>query len=326
MNNWGCVSRRGSVLVASLAICLGVLIAGVLSVSASVPFMVNTVVGFGIGDGFMANIATIDSPNDVAVDAVGNIYIADTDNHVIRKIDWASGMINTVAGSGAAGYSGDGGPATQAHLSSPGGISVTPSGDIFIADTFNHVVRFVNSTNGIITTVAGTGIPGSSLGGGDPLLAELNNPDDVEAVPGAVFIADTFNERILQIDSGIINVIAGTGIAGYSGEGLLSDVSMLNSPTSLHFLVAEDCLLIADSGNDIIRKVCGSDMLMNTVAGTPETFSYTGDGGAATSATLDNPTGVAYDSARNYILIADTSNHAVRFINNSTGIINTLAG
>ena len=190
----------------------------------------------------------------------------------------------------------------------------------------NHVVRFVNTTTGIITTVAGTGNSGSILGGGNPLLAELSNPLDVEFSNGAVFIADTFNERVLQIDMGIINVVAGTGIAGYSGEGLLSNISMLNSPTSLHFLDAAGCILIADSGNDIIRKVCGSDMLMYTVAGTHGSFSYTGDGGLATGATLNNPTGVAYDSARDYILIADTSNNAVRFIINSTGIINTLAG
>jgi hypothetical protein len=322
MRQRGSKARQGLGFVLVMALVLGFMISSVLSASAFVPYMVNTVVGFGIGDGYQGSIATIDEPNDVAVDVAGNIYIADTNNNVIRRIDFINGVITTVAGNGTAGYSGDGGQATDAQLFSPEGIAIAQNGDIYIADTVNYVVRMVNASTGIITTFAGSGTPGNGLGGGNPLLADLSNPMDVAVSVSSVFIADTFNERVLMVSSGVINVVAGTGTAGYSGEGILAHNSMLNSPSSLSMDQNED-LVIADSGNDIVRIVYGSSRFMNTVAGTPGTFSYTGDGGLATSATLTSPSGLHVDKF-NDIFIADTYNNAIRVV--SGGYIDTVAG
>ena len=185
--------------------------------------IINTICGNGIssfsGDGGPAINATLNGPYGLAVDAAGNIYISDTDNNRVRKINTA-GIITTVAGNGASGFSGDGGPATSASLNNPIGVAVDAAGNIYIADWQNDRIRKVN-TSGIISTIAGTGTGAYSGDGGLATLAELNGPAAVDCDQyGNVFIADDVNRRIRMINSsGIISTLAGTGTYGSSGDG-----------------------------------------------------------------------------------------------------------
>ena len=259
------------------------------------------------GDGGPAIQAALDSPTDVAADGTGNLFIADTDNHRIRKVDVA-GVITTVAGTRRFGFSGDGGPAIQAALFRPEGVAVDGAGNLFIADTGNDRIRKVDAA-GVITTVAGTGVRGYSGAGGPAVDAQLWSPSSV-AVDGTgnLYIADTGNYRIRKVDvAGVITTVAGTRGFGFSGNGSPAVDAHLSSPRGVAVDGAGN-LFIADTGNDRIRKVDVAGVI-TTVAGTGESFG--GFGGTATAALLDSPTDVAVDGAGN-VYIADTDNHLVR--------------
>ncbi len=289
--------------------------------------LISTVAGTGTGtdgyngDGGQATAAEFYEPTGVAVDAAGNLFIADTGNSVIRKVSPA-GIITTVAGTGTQGYSGDGGPATAATLNLPWGVAVDGAGDLFIADSFNNVIREV-SPAGIITTVAGNGKIGYSGDGGLARNATFFDPRGVavDAV-GDLFIADTYNDVIRKVSpSGLITTVAGTGTQGYSGDGGPATAATLDGPWG----VAVDTtgnLFIADLGNRVIRKVSPAGVI-TTVAGTG-TQGYSGDGGPATAATLNAPWGVAVDTAGNFF-IADRYNDVIREVS-PAGIITTDAG
>ena len=273
--------------------------------------------GFG-GDGGPAVNARLSRPSGVAVDGAGNLFIADSGNDRIRKMD-ASGTITTVAGTGEFGFSGDGGPATSARLSGAEGVAVDGAGNLFIADEGNDRIRKVDSA-GVITTVAGTGEFGFSGDGGPATSARLNRPNDV-AVDGAgnVFIADLDNYRIRKVDSaGVITTVAGTGVRGYSGDGGPAVDAQLWSPSRVAVDGAGN-LFFADSGNDRIRKVDSAGVI-TTVAGTEDR----GDGGPAVNARLYRPSGVAVDGAGN-AFIADSFNDRIRKVD-ATGTISTVAG
>jgi hypothetical protein len=152
-------------------------------ISLPAPGNIDTVAGYGTaaysGDNGLATAADLYCPRNVAIDAVGNIYIADTCNERIRKVTVSTGIITTVAGNGVAGYSGDGGPATSAELFSPSGVVVDAAGNIYIADLGNNLVRKVTASTGVISTVAGNGTAGNSGDGGPATSAEMNSPYDV---------------------------------------------------------------------------------------------------------------------------------------------------
>jgi hypothetical protein len=264
-------------------------------------------------------------PGQLAMDASGNVYIADTDNERVRKLD-TSGWVTTVAGTGAGGYNGDGIQATSAKLNKPGGVCVAPSGNIYIADTKNHRIRKVTAATGVITTYAGTGLGGNNGDAGWATALELKNPSRVSASTFLLDIADTGNHRIMEVDgTGWMYLIAGTtGSNGYSGDGGLATNAELNTPSGV-FMDASLNIFIADTKNHCIRRVDASSLVITTVAGTPETSGYSGDGGPANAALLNKPEAVFVDAAGN-IFIADTENHVIRVVCAQDGTIHTLAG
>lgn len=272
-----------------------------------------------------ATSASFRGNRGLAIDLAGNIYIADTGNHLIRRIDALSGAVTTIAGTGSAGYSGDGGQATVAALSSPASVSFNPAtGQLLIADTGNSVIRSLDP-DGTIRTVAGNGTSGFAGDGSAATSAELNAPQGVTAdYSGAIYIADTGNNRIRQVSSnGTITTIAGTGSAGNTGDQGAASSATLNAPSSLTVDLAGN-LYIADTGNHSIRRMVLGSGIIDTYAG-QGIAGYSGDGGAATSATLDQPQSVAVDAAGT-VFIADAARHVVRAINPVSGKISTVAG
>ena len=275
--------------------------------------------GFG-GDGQAASSTTVklDYPTDVAVDSSGDLFIADTGNNRIREVYQTTGTINTVAGNGTAGYSGDGQAATAAQLNGPAGIAVDANGNLFIADTSTNRIRKVNASTQVIGTVAG------SVGASSSATAVAMRPAGVAVDAGGdVFIADSGNNVVREISAstGLITVVAGNGVAGYSGDGGQATAAELNAPMGLAVDAAGD-LFIADSGNNRIREVSAGTHVITTVAGTGVGL-YGGDGGQATAAELNAPAGVALDSAGD-LFIADTGNQRIREV--AGGTISTVAG
>ncbi len=273
------------------------------------------------GDGGAAAAAQLLAPSDVVVDGAGNLYVADTFNHRILKVT-TDGTIRTVAGTGSAGMSGDGGKATSAQLYEPSGVVVDAAGNLYIADSANHKVRKV-TPDGIIRRLAGEGWGGYTGDGGPALQARLNRPTGVALDrSGNVFIADSWNHAIRRVaPDGEIITVAGTGRSGFSGDGGHAAAAQLNNPTSV-LVDSTGNLYIADRGNHRVRKVV-PDGTISTVAGTGQT-GFEGDGGPATSARFWQPHGVALDRAGN-LYIADLYNHRIRKVS-PEGTISTIAG
>lgn len=280
---------------------------------------ISTIAGTGTagynGDGIAATSAQLDKPRKVCVDASGNVYIADSYNHRIRKIDASTGIISTVAGNGTSGYNNDGIAADSAELYFPGGVFVDASGNIYIADVYNHRVRKVDASTGKISTIAGNGTAGYSGDGAAGTAAELNYPWGLCADnSGNVYIADEFNNRIREVDAstGNINTFAGTGTAGYNGDGIMATTAQLNTPSDV-FADAYGRVFISDASNRI-RVVDLSTSMISTIAGNG-TAGYNGDGIAATSAELSGPGGIFVNASGN-LFIADVSNQRVREVTN----------
>ena len=273
--------------------------------------------GFG-GDGGPAVQARLHYPADMATDGAGNLYIADNDNHRIRKVD-SSGVITTFAGTGERGFGGDGGPATQARLYHPNGVATDGAGNLYITDYYNNRIRKVDSS-GVISTVAGTGAQGFGGDGGPAVQARLHIPRDVALdATGNFYIADEYNYRIRKVDSsGVITTVAGTGAQGFGGDGGPAVQARLHIPRDVA-LDATGNFYIADEYNYRIRKVDSSGVI-TTFAGSAER----GDGGPATAALLAAPTGVAADRAGN-LYIADKDNHRIRKVDSSR-VITTIVG
>ena len=273
------------------------------------------------GDGGAATNADLYGPYGLAVDAAGNIFIADSGNSRVRKVG-INGIIVTVAGNGTYGYSGDGGPATHAELWEPFGVALDATGNLFLSDLLNQNIRKVG-TNGIITTVAGNGTAGYSGDGGAATNAELHWPEGVAVdASGNLFIADAGNQRIRKVGTnGIITTVAGNGTYGFSGDGGAATNAQLDNPVAVAVDAAGD-LFISDSGNQRIRKV-GTNRIITTVAGDGYAGNY-GDGGEATNAYLADPAGVAMDVTGN-VFIGDTYNNRIRRVGEN-GIITTVAG
>lgn len=273
------------------------------------------------GDNGPATAAQIRQPQGLAFDSLGNLYIADGLNYRIRKVD-TSNIITTVAGTGVAGYSGDGGPALSAQLNLPSDLAFDSLGNYYIADAWNNCVRKVD-TAGNITTIAGNGIAGFSGDGGPAITAMLNEPQGIAVdALGNLIISDNFNCRVRSVNSaGIITTIVGTGVCGYSGDGGLATLAMVHNPEKL-YLDSGGNLYIADTANLRVRKVNASGII-STIAGNG-TLGNSGDGGPATAAQLYIPEAVA-GNASGILYIADRGNQNIRKVN-SLGLISTVAG
>jgi sugar lactone lactonase YvrE len=289
--------------------------------------------GGSLGDGGPAISADLTYPSGVAADSAGNIFIADRTFCRIRKVSAQTGIISTVAGTfDTCSYFGDGGPATSAALNDPFDVAVDGSGNIFIADTWNCLVREVSASTGIISTVAGTppatGLMncGYSGDGGPATSAKIGQPYGLAVdSSGNIFIAGGCVIRKISASSGTISTVAGTGSCGYSGDGALATSAQLNQP----YDVAVDGsgnIFIADTWNCLVREVSASSQLISTVMGDHDLgCGYSGDGASATSAQLNQPYGVAVDSSGD-IFIADYNDSVIREVSASTGNISTFAG
>jgi uncharacterized protein (TIGR03437 family) len=256
------------------------------------------------------------------VDSSHNIYIADSNNNKIRKI--AGGIITTLAGKTNAGFSGDGGPAVNALFNSPYALYFDNSGNLFIADLLNQVVREILAAGGTIQTVAGNNTNGYYGDNGVATNAELSNPFGVAVdSAGRIYISDSNNNRVRVVNpaTGIITTYAGNGYNLYGGDNGPAVNASVNRPEGLAVDAAGD-LYIADNGNNRIRRVAANGTI-TTVAGTG-TAGSTGDGGPATKALLSHPWGVALDSSGD-LFIADYGNSRIREIT-PDGIIHTIAG
>ena len=244
-------------------------------------------------------------------------------SHLIVWLLWLlQNYIAIYAGTAIQGSSGDGGAATSARLNYPAGMAIDTNGNLYIADRSNHKIRKV-STAGIITTFAGTGTAGSLGDGSAASSALLYNPQGIAIYSGNCYISDTTNNKIRKVNStGFISTYAGTNTAGSSGDGFAATLALLYNPQGLT-IDSNGNLFIADRSNHIIRKITGAGII-TTYAGTGGTAGSSGDNGAATSAKLNSPYGVAIDSNGN-LYIADTSNYIIRKVS-VAGIITAYAG
>jgi sugar lactone lactonase YvrE len=295
-----------------------------------IPGLTNTVAGDGSWiyrqDGVAATSASIFLPMGEVVDAAGNLYLSDSNNNRIRRVDAATGLISTVAGIGLPGFNGDNGTATTAMISNPSAVVLDGAGNLYFADSGNHAIRMVNLNTGIIVTVAGTGgQQGYSGDLGPATAARLNLPYGL-ALDAAqnLYIADTGNNAIRKVDllTGIITTVAGNGTAGYAGDAGAATSAILNSPWGIT-IAGNGSLYIADLTNNRIRRIDTSGTI-STVAGTGSQ-GFSGDDGSALTATLNSPAAVAVDPAGN-VYIADAGNNRIRKVSASIGIIQTIAG
>jgi sugar lactone lactonase YvrE len=301
------------------------------AVDLSIEGNIQTIAGDGSADfsnepGNNALEMSLNYPSDVAISG-DFVYIADTKNHSIRKLDMSGYIVHltTIAGDGIPGYSGDGGPAKQARLNYPWGIAVDANDNLYIADSDNHRIRKIDS-NGTIITVAGSGVPGSQGDSGVATSAQLNLPNGVAVdKAGNLYISEAGNHVVRKVDVNTQTIfrIAGTlGQAGFSGDGGRAVEAILNNPKRV--VVADDGVVyITDKGNHRIRKI-DTNGIITTIVGNG-VASFGGDGGQAPGAQLNSPSDIAIDKSGS-LYIVDTNNHRIRRVNMATSIITTLAG
>lgn len=290
--------------------------------------IIHTVAGNGsqtyLGNGLPATGNAVRRPQGVTVDPTGQyLVITDTDNNAVRRVNIASGVMTTLAGTGTAGSGGNGGPATSAQLNAPMRSYYGPDGNLYIADTSNHRIRVVDAATGIIATFAGTGTAGFSGDGGAATAARLNSPSDLAwDSTGNLYVADRSNNRVRRITpGGTITTFAGNGSSGFTGDDVDATTSRLNTPYGVD-VGPDDVVYIADYNNERIRAVDGAGII-HTVAGTGIAGTG-GDGGIATEADLHKPIHVMIDP-NGGLWISEVNNTKVRYVD-PNGTIVTIAG
>ncbi len=292
--------------------------------------IITTVAGNGTfgysGDGAPASAAALAAPTSVALDAQGNLYIADFGNGRIREVDAVSGVITTLAGGGSNPGNdglGDGAPAIGASFSGPIAVALDTLGNVYIADAFNNRVREISAATGIINIVAGggTNLGNDGVGDGGPATsAELSTPMNILLDQnGRLYIADTGHDCVRLVNNGTITAIAGNLIQGYAGDNGPATSANLNAPSGIA-LDAAGNVYIADTNNSAIRELNAATGIITTITGNG-TAGYSGDGGAATTAQLNYPSSITVDSGGD-LYIADTANNAIRYIIQSLTFVN----
>ncbi|MEQ1680103.1 MAG: hypothetical protein ABL950_05830 [Nitrospira sp.] len=265
------------------------------------------------GDGGPAVSAHLNFPTAVVVDREGNLYIADTMNHRVRMVDAETGIMSTVAGTGQARFSGDGGPANQAALNEPAALAIDDAGRLYIADQSNHRVRMVDLKTGVIRTIAGNGIATYDGDGKRAIEMALAGPSGLALVADRLYVADTFNGRVrcVELSSGLMTTVAGDGgVYRYESPSDAPSAS-LSRPTGIAF-DHEGHLFLTDSDNHVIRQWDWESGMGFCVAG-QGVPSYSGDGGVAREASLCYPFGIVADRD-GALLVADTFNHRIRVL------------
>ena len=291
---------------------------------------IRTVVGTGdagyTGDGGPATSATLREPFMCCFAADGSMIFCEARNHVVRRVDAATGTVTTVAGTGEAGYSGDGGPAADATINEPYSLEIDANGDIYFVDRLNAAVRRVDGSTGIISTVAGTGEPGYSGDGGPGNEAQLREPNDCFLDGrGGLLIADIQDQRIRRLDlaTGTIDTFAGNGEKTRGGDGMPARQASILGSRAVCMDHHGNTYIAEREGNGIRMVTAGG--IMGTVAGVSAERGYEGDGGSALDATWGAPKALRCDAAGN-VIVVDTENHAIRKIDVNTGIVTTIAG
>lgn len=302
----------------------------VLFVSLLPAKTIRTVAGTGVagysGDGGPGAQAQINNPYGLVVGPDGALYVCEIGNHVIRRIDLKTGAISTVAGNGKPGYSGDGGPATQASLNEPYEIRFDRQGNMFFVEMKNNLIRRVDAKTKRISTVAGTVDPGFSGDGGPAVKAQFRQPHSIAFDPqGRLLVCDIGNHRVRRIDlkSGIIETYLGNGERKATPDGAPVRGTPVNGPRAIDLDRKGNLYLVLREGNAVFR-IDPKTETIHHIAGTGNK-GFTGDGGDARKADLSGPKGIAW-APDNSVYIADTESHTIRRIDLNTGIITTEVG
>lgn len=304
--------------------------------SATESWIISTVAGTGAagfgGDGGPALGAQLNGPFDVAFDRTGNLYFSDTFNHRIRHVD-AAGTITTVAGTGTAGHSGDGGPALAAQLNEPYGIAVDRAGTLYLADRLNRRVRRVDARSGIITTLAGTGAAEQGGDGGPAAQAGLVEPNGLAFDPdeARLLIADVAGHRIRvvtiatsTIPTAMIATFAGTGAGEHSGDGGPAAAAGIFGARAVR-VAPDGTVFVLERQGSTLRRVDPRSGTIATIAGQSGQRGFAGDGGPLLAAIFNAPKEMALDRNGD-VLVVDTENHVIRRVARSAGRVTTIAG
>jgi streptogramin lyase len=291
---------------------------------------VRTIAGTGqsgySGDGGPGTMAQVANPYGLTRGPDGALYTCEVDSHRIRRLDLKTGTISTVAGTGERGYSGDGGPAVQAKLNEPYEVRFDAAGNMYFVEMRNHLVRRVDAKTRLISTVAGTGVPGFGGDGGPAAKAQFQQPHSIAFDgKGFLYVADIGNHRVrrVNLETGIIETFAGTGEKARTPDGAAVQGTPLNGPRTISFGRGGDMYLALREGNAVFR-IDMAKLIIHHIAGTGEQ-GYTGDGGPAKLARLSGPKGIEVGPDGG-VYIADTESHTIRRIDLKTGTIETVAG
>lgn len=316
--NWSSVIGRWSLVLVTLMVASELIAAEVI-----------TVAGTGkkeySGDGGLAREAGAGEPYGLTIGPDRALYFCDIAFHVIRKVD-TDGRISTVAGTGKRGYAGDGGPATKALLNEPYEIKFDAEGTMYFVEMQNNLVRKVDKTSGVISTVAGTGKSGFTGDGGPAREATFNKPHSIALDgKGSLFICDIGNHRVRRVElkTGLVTTFTGTGEKAVPKNGSSFVKAAVSGPRAMDFNSAGDAILALREGNSVYQLDLAKQQFVH-LAGTGKQ-GYTGDGGPARSATLSGPKGVAI-APNGDLFLADTESHTIRALRQGSGIIETVVG